>query len=71
VIRESHQAMSQEERGAALARVAERYEREFAYYERDRETEVAGRTVRGLGLAAEVLDQLYAGNALRWVPGVA
>ena len=70
VIRESHRAMSQEERSAALADMAERYEREFAYYERDREMEVAGRTVRGLGLATGVLEQLYYGNAARWYRGL-
>lgn len=70
VIRESHRAMSQEERSAALAGMAERYEREFAYYERDREMEVAGRTVRGLGLATGVLEQLYYGNAARWYRGL-
>ncbi len=70
VIRESHRAMSQEEREAALERMAVRYPRAFAYYESDQEIEVAGRTVRGLGLAAKVLDPLYYGNAVRWVPGV-
>jgi predicted TIM-barrel fold metal-dependent hydrolase len=70
VIRDSHQAMSEDERETALARMMARYVREFAYYEGDEGMEIAGRTVRGLGLAAEVLDQLYAGNAVRWVPGV-
>lgn len=70
VIRESHRAMSRDLREAALQRMEARYLREFAYYESDREMDVAGRTVRGLGLPAEVLDRLYAGNAMRWVPSV-
>jgi predicted TIM-barrel fold metal-dependent hydrolase len=71
VIRESHQAMSQDVREAALERMMARYLREFAYYDSDGEMDVAGRTVRGLGLPAEVLAQLYHRNAVRWVPGVA
>jgi predicted TIM-barrel fold metal-dependent hydrolase len=71
VIRDSHRAMSQEEREAALARMRERYLREFAYYESDKEMTIAGRTVRGLGLVPELLQRLYYHNAVRWVPGLA
>jgi len=70
VIRDSHRAMSREEREAALARMTERYVREFAYYESDGELTVAGRTVHGLGLASEVLEQLYYGNAVRRIAGL-
>jgi len=70
VIRNSHRAMPQEERAAALARMAERYAHEFAYYEGDGELTVAGRTVRGLDLSSEVLEKLYYGNAVRWIPGL-
>jgi predicted TIM-barrel fold metal-dependent hydrolase len=70
VIRDSHRAMSQQEREAALARMAERYQREFAYYGSDEEMTVAGRTVRGLGLAVEALQRLYYGNAVHWIPGL-
>ena len=70
VIRDSHQAMPEDERRAALARMLARYEREFAYYAGERKIEFAERTVSGLGLPAEVLTKLYAGNAARWIPGL-
>jgi predicted TIM-barrel fold metal-dependent hydrolase len=71
VIRESHRAMSQDAREAALARITSRYLWDFAYYESDEEMELGGRTVRGLGLTAGALGKLYAGNAVHWIPGVA
>jgi predicted TIM-barrel fold metal-dependent hydrolase len=70
VIRQSHRAMLQEEREAALARMEERYLREFAYYESDGELTVAGRSVPGLGLRPETVQRFYYDNVVRWVPGV-
>lgn len=70
VIRESHRAMPEDARVAALERMQARYEREFAYYDSDRPMTIAGRTVHGLGLSAGVLAKLYAANAVRWVPGI-
>ena len=47
-----------------------RFEAEFAYYERDGEVHIRDRNVRALGLAGDLLDDLFAGNARRWYPGL-
>jgi predicted TIM-barrel fold metal-dependent hydrolase len=71
VIRDSHATMDEETRAAALERLEQVYAREAAYYQQDGLTEVSGRTVAGIGLPDEVLEQFYHKNAARWYPGIA
>jgi len=70
VIRDSHATMDEETRAAALQRLEQVYAREAGYYQQDGLTEVSGRTVSGIGLPDEVLEQFYHGNAARWYPGI-
>ena len=63
-------AMSADERAQASQRLCETYATHFAYFESKGTVEVRGRTVQGLGLSAEVLEQFYAKNAQLWYPGL-
>ena len=47
-----------------------RWQMEFAYYESSDMVDVRGRLVQGLGLATDVLEDLYYRNAERWYPGL-
>ena len=60
----------EDEQTARLARFGSRFQREFTYYKTEETLTVANREVRGLGLPADVLDQLYSKSAAAWYPGV-
>jgi predicted TIM-barrel fold metal-dependent hydrolase len=70
VARDPLSGMTEEEREKRVARFEAVYRREFTYYETEETLTVANREVRGLGLPAEVLDQLYYESAAAWYPGV-
>ena len=70
VARDPLSALPEAEQAARLARFESRFQREFAYYETEETLTVANREVRGLGLPADVLDQLYSKSAAAWYPGV-
>ena len=53
-----------------LASAKARWQMEFAYYELSDMVDVRGRLVQGLGLATDVLEDLYYRNAERWYPGL-
>ena len=53
-----------------LASAKARWQMEFAYYESSDMVDVRGRLVQGLGLATDVLEDLYYRNAERWYPGL-
>jgi predicted TIM-barrel fold metal-dependent hydrolase len=70
VARDPLSALPEAEQTARLARFESRFQREFTYYESEETFTVANREVRGLGLPADVLDQLYHESAAAWYPGV-
>lgn len=53
-----------------IAAVEARWQMEFDYYESSETVDVRGRAVQGLGLATDVLEDLYFRNAERWYPGL-
>jgi len=70
VAREPLSELPEAERAERVARFEAVWQREFAYYETEGTFTVANREVRGLGLPADVLDQLYDKSAAAWYPGL-
>ncbi len=63
-------AISEDERLQAIARLRDTYATHFAYFESRGTVEVRGREVKGLGLSPGGLEQFYARNAQSWYPGL-
>ncbi|HIG55683.1 MAG TPA: hypothetical protein EYG11_05970 [Candidatus Latescibacteria bacterium] len=70
VYNEFSSTLTASERQERLTAVEARWQMEFAYYESKDMVDVRGRAVQGLGLANDVLEDLYLRNAQRWYPGL-
>lgn len=62
--------LDEDERQHRIAAAEARWQMEFAYYESAGPVDVRGRTVQGLGLDGELLENFYRKNAQRWYPGL-
>ena len=70
-----HSLMTPDERSASIADLARRWTEEFGYYESSGEVSFLGWQekpwkVRGLGLPADLLADIYSNNARKWYPGL-
>ncbi|CAN5716695.1 hypothetical protein BH10CHL1_BH10CHL1_51400 [soil metagenome] len=70
VMRQKPSTMNATEKVAALEALHATYQTHFAYLETDQLLVVRGRTTRGLGLPASVLEKFYRTNAQAWYPGL-
>ncbi len=55
---------------SSIKSIMDRHEQFFQYYATDDEMPLGNYTVKGLALPEEVLNKIFYGNAVRWVPGV-
>lgn len=70
VMRHDLGRLDTDERTAILDGMRQNYQMHRNYLESDGMVEVRGRTVRGLGLPAGVLERVYVQNARAWYPGL-
>jgi predicted TIM-barrel fold metal-dependent hydrolase len=56
--------------GASLLRWSTDLERDWKYFATAETLEISGRKVQGLALPKTVLQKIYRGNVLKWVPGI-
>jgi predicted TIM-barrel fold metal-dependent hydrolase len=63
-------SLSEEQRQDRIALADARWQMEFDYYESSAIVDVRGRSVQGLGLSGDVLENFYHKNAERWYPGL-
>lgn len=61
---------SPEALSGSMTYMADAYDEHFRYLELSEPTRVHGREVVGIGLPAEVLEQVYRANARHWYPGI-
>jgi predicted TIM-barrel fold metal-dependent hydrolase len=62
--------LDEEKRQQRLESADARWQMEFAYYESSDIVDVRGRSVQGLGLTGDLLENFYYKNAERWYPGL-
>ena len=60
--------LDEADRDALANRLRQAYDLAQTYYAKNEDIPGPGRTVRGIGLSANILDQLYSGNVARWIP---
>jgi predicted TIM-barrel fold metal-dependent hydrolase len=63
-------SLSADERARTLEWVRNDYAQHFAYFEQAGPVTVNQRTVQGVGLPADVLEEFYRTDAQRWYPGL-
>ncbi len=63
-------AKTAEQLANTLQYMSNAYEEHFRYLEQSGPMTISGREVAGIGLPADVLEQVYRANARRWYPGM-
>jgi predicted TIM-barrel fold metal-dependent hydrolase len=65
-----HNRMTTEERSSLLRQASQNYQRQRAFFAGTDPIEIGGRTIPGLGLPADILEQFFSANARTWYPGL-